>query len=116
MKRLMIATICVVLCATAAGADGGSPWVLQQHGKVCLRSDHIQHKIVLDNRTILFRMDGGAAWKNTLQKTCPGLALASGFAMAARTNYICANQQPIRVIGAGNTCYLGDFTQVPTKP
>jgi hypothetical protein len=61
-------------------------------------------------------MDDGTTWKNTLQKTCPGLTLASGFEMTVRTNYVCVNQQPIRVIGAGNTCYLGDFAQVPSKP
>ncbi|HEY8950503.1 MAG TPA: hypothetical protein VIM56_16585 [Rhizomicrobium sp.] len=116
MKLFLIGTVCAAISTIAAWADGRSPWVSQQNGKICLRSDHIQHKIVLDNRTILFRMDGGTAWKNTLQKTCPGLTLASGFAMAARTNYICANQQPIRAIGAGNTCYLGDFIQVPAKP
>jgi hypothetical protein len=40
------------------------------------------------------------------------LKLADGFAMVARDNYICANQQPIKIIGHGNMCYLGGFTQV----
>jgi hypothetical protein len=116
MTSFIIGMMGLAFCATATWAGAGSPWVSQQDGKVCLRSDHIQRKTVPDNKTVLFRMDDGTTWKNTLQKTCPGLAIASGFAMTVRTNYVCANQQPIRVIGAGNTCYLGDFVQVPSKP
>ena len=116
MRSIIAGMLGVGLCATAAFAGNGSAWVSQQDGKTCLRTDHIQRKTVPDNKTILFRMDDGTTWKNTLQKTCPGLTLAGGFEMTVRSNYVCANQQPIRVIGAGNTCYLGDFVQVPSKP
>ena len=34
-----------------------------------------------------------------------------GFSFATTDNYICSNQQRIRVLGQGNVCYLGDFTQ-----
>lgn len=116
MRSLVIGMMCLSISATTAFGGSGSPWVSQQDGKICLRSDHIQRKTVPDNKTVLFRMDDGTTWKNTLQETCPGLRLASGFEMTVRTNYVCANQQPIRVIGAGNTCYLGDFAQVPGQP
>jgi hypothetical protein len=116
MKSFIVAALCLAASSTAAWAASGSAWVSQEGGKVCLRTDHIQRKTMPDNRTILFRMDDGTTWKNTLQKTCPGLAIASGFEMTVKTNYVCANQQPIRVIGAGNTCYLGGFVQVPATP
>jgi hypothetical protein len=116
MNPFAIAAIFLAASSAGAWAASGSAWISREDGKTCLRTDHIQRKTVPDNRTILFRMDDGTTWKNTLQKTCPGLAIASGFAMTVKTNYICANQQPIRVIGAGNTCYLGGFVQVPPKP
>jgi hypothetical protein len=116
MNPFAIAAIFLAASSAGAWAASGSAWVSQQGGKVCLRTDHIQRKTVPDNRTILFRMDDGTTWRNTLQKACPGLSIASGFEMAVKTNYVCANQQPIRVIGAGNTCYLGGFVQVPSKP
>ena len=116
MKVTILAAACLSAFSAAALAASGSPWVSQQDGRICLRSDHIQRKSVPDNRTILFQMDGGTTWKNTLQKTCPGFQIASGFEITVKTNYICANQQPIRVIGTGNTCYLGNFVQVPSTP
>lgn len=116
MRFFILAAICLAVSSTAALAAHGSPWVSQEGGKSCLRTDHIQRKTVPDNRTILFRMDDGTTWKNTLQKVCPGLSIAGGFEMTVKANYVCSNQQPVRVIGAGNTCYLGDFVQVPSKP
>jgi hypothetical protein len=116
MKPLILGiAVAALLGGTALGASG-SNWVLQQGKNLCLRSDHIQRKTIVDNRTIVFDLDDGTKWKNTLQHDCAGLKLADGFSMKLRDNYVCANRQPIRLTPHGNTCYLGGFTQVAKPP
>jgi hypothetical protein len=116
MKPLILGTACLLILSGSALGGTGSNWVIQQGNKLCLRNDHIAHKTIVDNRTIIFALDDGTRWKNTLQHDCTGLKLADGFAMIARDNYICANQQPIKIIGPGNMCYLGAFAQVTPAP
>ena len=116
MKSFVFSMLCATFLAGAALGGTGSNWVIQQGSNLCMRSDHIARKTIIDNRTIIFALDDGTRWKNTLQHDCTGLRLADGFAMVARDSYICANQQPIKIIGPGNVCYLGDFTQVTPAP
>lgn len=116
MKPLILGIAAAALLCGTAFAAPGSNWVLRQGRNLCLRSDHIQRKTIVDNRTIIFDLDDGTKWKNTLQHNCPGLKLTDGYTMKLRDNYVCANQQPIRLTGHGNTCYLGDFTQVAKPP
>ena len=116
MRPLFLGMLCATFLAGAAFGGTGSNWVIRQGNKLCLRSDHIARKTIVDNRTIIFDLDDGTRWKNTLRHDCTGLKLADGFAMAARDNYVCANQQPIKIIGPGNMCYLGDFAQVTPAP
>lgn len=116
MKSLILGMLCTTMLAGAALGGTGSNWTIQQGNKLCLRSDHMARKTIVDNRTIIFALDDGTRWKNTLQHDCTGLKLADRFAMVAHDNYICANQQPIKIIGSGNVCYLGAFTQVAPAP
>jgi len=116
MKSLVLGIAsAALLCGSALGAPG-SNWVLRQGKNLCLRSDHILRKTIFDNRTVIFDLDDGTKWQNTLEHDCTGLKIADGFAMRLRDNYVCANQQPIRLTGHANVCYLGDFTQVVTPP
>jgi len=92
---------------------------MERSGRICLRIDHIQNRNIPDDRTIVFRMDDGTAWKNTLQNPCTGLRIADRFAFVNPPQWICANQQRIRVSGgAGGYCFLGEFTrsEYPPKP
>jgi hypothetical protein len=80
----------------------------------CLNASLIAGTGVIDENTIVFRMNDGKVWKNTLHTSCPNLKFARGFSQVIRSGEICANQQFITVLGTGNTCQLGDFSPVET--
>jgi len=112
MRTLAFATV-LALTASTAAADmlPKSNAALVQGAQVCLRTDRILGRTILDNQTIVFRMNDGTYWKNTLQRPCVGLSIHDGFSFATTDNYMCSNKQRIRVLGQANVCYLGDFTQ-----
>ena len=120
MKAFPIAAALVLLTSAASLADPPvkSNYVIAQGTHLCLRGDRIQGRTITDDRTIVFRMDDGTYWKNTLQNACVGLRIADGFAFVAHDDYICSNQQRIRVLGQGTICFMGDFspTMSPVKP
>ena len=113
MKEFLLATAFVALMPVMAVADPPvrSNFVIMQGSHLCLQTDHIQGRTITDDRTIVFRMDDGTYWKNTLQESCPGLRIADSFAFTAQDKYICSNQQRIRVLGQGTICFMGDFVQ-----
>ena len=84
---------------------------IRQGSHICIASRNIQGRIIPDDNTIVFRMSDGSYWKNMLQKPCQGLRMAGGFALATSDDYICSDQQRIRVMGQGNTCWLGAFSR-----
>jgi len=112
MRTLALAAALAALAAQAQGdALPKSTAAIAQGSQICLRADRIRSRTIVDKQTIVFRMNDGTYWKNTLQKPCVGLAIRDGFSFETADNYICSNQQRIRVLGQGNVCYLGDFTQ-----
>jgi hypothetical protein len=113
MKAVILGIALFAVLTGNAFAATGSAYVLRQDDHLCLRTDHIQHKTVVDTRTITFTMDDGTTWKNTLQKDCASLNTRDGFRWTTRDNHACGDQQPIVVGATHQTCYLGDFTQVP---
>jgi hypothetical protein len=96
-----------LLLSTAANAESAS-----KH--FCLNASLIAGTGVIDENTIIYRMNNGKVWKNTLRTSCPNLKFAGGFSEVIRSDEICANQQFIAVLGTGNTCQLGDFSPVDT--
>jgi hypothetical protein len=107
--RIVVATLAV----SASGAAFAQNSALTE--PVCLRATDIDTTSVLDNHTIVFRMNNGALWKNTLQADCPGLKMSGGFDYAIRGGTVCANEQRIRVHDMPATCFLGPFTRMNTK-
>ena len=119
MKALALAAAFAALGATAQGdALPKSTAAITQGSQICLRADRIRGRTIVDKQTIVFRMNDGTYWKNTLQNACVGLRIADGFAFVAHDDYICSNQQRIRVLGQGTICFMGDFspTMSPVKP
>jgi hypothetical protein len=108
MKRLLIAAVlaAVPLGACLAQSPPAKP--------VCLNATDIKNTGVIDNRTVMFFMNNGTAWKNTLEADCPGLKMADGFDYTINGGTVCAREQPIRVHDGPSRCFLGDFTQVTT--
>ena len=78
---------------------------------VCLQAYRIRNTTVLDSRTVLFHMNDGTVWRNTLQSPCPAL-MWHGFSYVLRDeDAVCDNQVPIRVVESGQVCMLGKFTR-----
>ena len=85
---------------------------------VCIDGADISYTSEPDDQTIVFHMNNGRVWRNTLRQTCPNLKFEQAFSEVIRGGEICANEQIIRVHETGNICALGDFTLVsaPRKP
>lgn len=80
----------------------------------CISTRNIVNTRVLDGgRAMLFRMRDGSEWRNDLRTRCNGLTF-NGFAWTIRNpgGRVCENQQSLRVLRTGQTCMLGNFTQV----
>lgn len=120
MKRWYAAAM--LAAVLAAGSAQGDPLtksgtVITQGKHICLRTDRILGRTILDDSTIVFRMDDDTYWKNRLQAPCVDLAIRDGFSFATRDEYICSDEQRIRVLGEGTICFLGAFsrTVAPAK-
>jgi hypothetical protein len=114
-------TIIVLLTGAAAAAPPPHSMTVrvETSGRVCLRLDHIRNRNIPDDRTVVFRMDDGTAWKTTLENPCVGLRIADRFDFVNAEQWVCGGQQRIRVSGgAGGYCFLGNFTRsvYPPKP
>ena len=114
--------ICAALAAaqpaTAESAAGATPHV------ACIDSDRIAAREGESDRTILFRMQGGTTWRNTLRGACPGLAEVGGFRTLVTEQHgtqLCSGDlvravDPVAARATGfrsfAACPLGDFTPV----
>ncbi len=89
-------------------------------GEMCISSRNVRSTHALDDSTILFTMDDGKVWKNTLRAPCSQLGFRDAFTYDDFGGTICANQQRIRVLDSasgtatlrnlGPYCQLGGFT------
>jgi len=80
----------------------------------CIDIVRIDHTEILDDSTILFYMDGGKIWKNSLPQKCFSLKFEDGFSYATSLSQLC-NTDIIHVIRQGTTCGLGDFVPYVAK-
>lgn len=102
IKRAIGAALATVLLASSAQAA------------VCLQNYQIRETSVKDARTILFHMQDGSVWRNTLRNECPGLKWYGFVYHLEGTNEICSNMQSIQILRTHEVCLLGEFT--PEKP
>ncbi len=123
MKRIAFGlALAVLLGATAhaeptgsgMGAYGGA---LGSGHPICIRTYRIKDTRTPDTHTILFRMQDGTVWKNTLIESCNGLTYSNGFVyMPTPPQLICENLQLIRVLRTQSVCKLGAFTHYTPPP
>ncbi len=96
-------------CASPSGSDAGS--AATAGAPACINPTRIQKQEILSDTQIRFEMDNGDVWVNTLKRECNGLKFEGGFSWDVRGTEVCANQQMITVLNAGNTCMLGTFAK-----
>jgi hypothetical protein len=117
MKTVLIASALAALALTQAFADDlHSTVAIRQGSHICIDSTDILNRIIPNDSTIVFRMNDGSYWTNTLQKPCTGLRIRQSFILVTRDKYICSNQQRITVTGQGNTCWFGEFSRPAQSP
>ena len=116
MKTMLVASALAMVALAPVIADQlNSTVAIQQGSHICIDSKDITNQIIPDDNTIVFRMNDGSYWKNTLQKSCTGLHIRQSLILVTRDRYICSNQQRFTVAGQGNVCWFGDFSKT-TSP
>jgi len=83
------------------------------HNNVCLPVSNIMDTTVVDDQTILYRMNNGKVWRNTLPRRCPDLKFENGFTEVVHADEVCSHLQTIYVLHTRTPCMLGDFTLEP---
>ena len=115
MKIASIALAIALGSTSLAAAEPQQPQAAKD-ADVCLDASHIDHTVVIDDRTILFYMRGNKIWKNTLHSSCPSLKFERAFSEEIRGGQVCSNGQMIRVLETGVSCSLGEFTHYTPPP
>ena len=105
MKKLILIALAGLVSLAAANAEPPKP------RSVCIRTTDISSMSYPDNRTIMFKMNGGPVkvWRNELPRECPGLKFEQGIAWNIWGGEVCSNMQVFYVLRRGNPCMLGNF-------
>ncbi len=116
MKAIVFAAAIAAIAAAPALAQPYTP--MGKAAPVCIRpfdtpTGSLVKTKVVNPQTILFYMQDGKIWKNTLKGPCRGL-MFHGFNFLTHQDEVCSNAQPIQVIETGEICQLGAF--VPYTP
>lgn len=82
----------------------------------CIRPSQILKQTVVSDEEIRFEMRNGETWVNRLPGRCSGLKIEGGFAWDIPDDFVCSNQQTVRVLSSGIPCQLGVFSRLPAQP
>jgi hypothetical protein len=110
MMRIASLTLVFALALPAAAWADTAP---ANSNHICIDGADVNYTSIPDDQTILFHMNNGKVWRNTLRRSCPNLKFERAFSQVIRGGEICANAHMIRVLHEGNICALGDFSLVP---
>ncbi len=88
---------------------------VDREGERCISTSRIRNTHVVDDKTILFYMNGGDIYRNTLSFACPGLKRENRFSYKVSAGRLCGVDS-IRVLenfggslGPGISCGLTEF-------
>ncbi len=110
----LIAT--VIVFATAISNAQAEP-VLAGYGATgdlhdCVDESQVQHTIILDDSTVVFRLQDDSHFMNRLPALCEGLKGATGISYStARAEGLCAED----IIFAYTFCALGPFERLERR-
>ncbi len=115
MRPVLTAVVLSGLLVAPALAQPAAP---SKPKMICIDTQRIKNTRVPDPRTILFYMNDGKIWKNTLLDYCPGLTFHGFVYTPTPPSRLCSNLETIRVLESGSICRLGEFTPYtpPPKP
>ena len=104
MRKMTSALVAIAIAAGSTGSALAGP-------KTCIEANMVNRTSVPDKHTILFHMDNGTVWRNTLAHDCPDLKYYGFVYNLGGQNEICSNLQTITVLRTHMTCMLGEFTK-----
>jgi len=107
--RVGLAGMAMIAVAGCASPAGETPAAAGPNA--CINPTQIQKQEIVSDQEIRFVMNNGDVWTNRLKRECQGLKFEGGFTWDVRGTRVCANEQIITVLNAGNTCSLGEFTK-----
>jgi hypothetical protein len=122
MRRLLplLPLIAVAACAAPApmakAPAAAPPAAAAGPTESCLDLSRIDQAVVQDDRTIDFRMRGGAVYRNTLPYSCPQLGFEKAFSYATSLTRLCSTDIITVIVQGGGpargaSCGLGKFVQ-----
>jgi hypothetical protein len=105
-----------VLAAVAVAAISSGPAQAQESRvgdrQQCLRLQAVGQTPVIDDRTILVEMKGGAGYRRIdLVNTCPGLKIQGGFSFGTSTQDICTSTG-LKVLDNGSNCMIKEIVTI----
>lgn len=104
--KIALAFALTALCTGAAfAADAPS-----RPTPSCIPAHNIRETKPISDTEIVFTLNDGSQWLNTLPAKCVGLKFEGGFAWDVHGETVCANMQTFRVLRRGSTCMLGAFS------
>jgi hypothetical protein len=111
MKNLTTIALAAGLAGLTVSAAYADPPAQAKPRQICIHTSDINSMSYPDNRTILFRMNGGKVkvWRNELPRECPGLKFEAGIAWTIWGGEVCSNMQVFYVLRRGTPCMLGTF-------
>lgn len=119
VPRLLTAALIAALAGTAAQAQAPAPAEAPAAKTTdCLDLNRIDRTEIIDNKTIVFHMNGRTKWRNDLAYSCPQLKFEDRFLFKTSINRICSVDTitVLSTIGGGfmqgPSCGLGTFTQI----
>ena len=77
----------------------------------CISISHIRRTAVVDDRSVLFYMNGSRVLKATLAFDCPSLAFHKSFSYRAYTSRLCPRVDSI-ISRSGSHCPIADITPI----
>ena len=117
LKTLLLTLLVAAAPALPASQDEGAGKPPLQ----CIRLSSIRRVTILDNSNLVFQMNGGERYLNTLPYACPGLALNQTIMYRTSLDRLC-DVDVITVLasmGQGysprSSCGLGSFKPVTDK-
>jgi hypothetical protein len=114
--NIFLATVLLVTGFSGAAAANEAAMTPVAKTTDCLDLIRIDRTEIIDNKTIIFHMDGKAKWRNDLPYSCPQLKWEDKFLFKTSINRICSVDTitVLSTIGGGfqqgPTCGLGKFT------
>lgn len=115
------ASVTAALLSGTAMAEEDKLAKYQPTGKKvsCIETYQINESKVLDNQTVLFRVNGNKYYMNHLPNRCSGLKIQDGFSYTLRgVNKLC-NVDTITPVKTGGAIYgpcpLGEFEEVTKR-